>query len=229
MKAILEVFNLTKSFRSLKAVDDVSFSIPKGSCFGLLGPNGAGKTTTIEIIEGIKKPTTGKILYKGKERNSNFSSEMGIQFQTTALMDYLTTYEVLKLFSKLYRHTKSIDELIEICQLDEFLGTYATKLSGGQRQRIAIARAILKDPSILLLDEATSALDANSEQKVQEALKRLMQGRTTLIIAHRLATIMHADRILLIDNGCLVAEGTHQNLLASSELYKRLCELQFNH
>ena len=102
-------------------------------------------------------------------------------------------------------------------------------MSGGQRQRIAIARAILKDPSILLLDEATSALDANSEQKVQEALKRLMQGRTTLIIAHRLATIMHADRILLIDNGHLVAEGTHQNLLASSELYKRLCELQFNH
>ena len=102
-------------------------------------------------------------------------------------------------------------------------------MSGGQRQRIAIARAILKDPSILLLDEATSALDANSEQKVQEALKRLMQGRTTLIIAHRLATIMHADRILLIDNGRLVAEGTHQSLLTSSELYKRLCELQFNH
>jgi len=103
------------------------------------------------------------------------------------------------------------------------------RLSGGQRQRIAIARAILKDPSILLLDEATSALDATSEQKVQEALKRLMNGRTTLIIAHRLATIMHADRILLIDNGRLVAEGTHQKLLSESKLYKRLCELQFNH
>jgi ATP-binding cassette subfamily B protein len=109
------------------------------------------------------------------------------------------------------------------------LGEQGVRLSGGQRQRIAIARAILKDPSILLLDEATSALDANSEQKVQEALKKLMQGRTTLIIAHRLATIMHADRILLIDNGRLVAEGTHQNLLSSSKLYKRLCELQFNY
>jgi len=88
---------------------------------------------------------------------------------------------------------------------------------------------MLKDPSILLLDEATSALDASSEQKVQAALKELMQERTTLIIAHRLATIMHADRILLIDQGHLIAEGSHQDLLASSELYKKLCELQFNH
>ena len=110
-----------------------------------------------------------------------------------------------------------------------YLGEQGVRLSGGQRQRIAIARALLKDPSILLLDEATSALDASSEQKVQAALKELMQGRTTLIIAHRLATIMHADRILLIDQGRLIAQGSHQDLLASSELYKRLCELQFNH
>ena len=112
---------------------------------------------------------------------------------------------------------------------NSYLGEQGVRLSGGQRQRIAIARAILKDPSILLLDEATSALDANSEQKVQEALKKLMEGRTTLIIAHRLATIMHADRILLIDQGQLIAEGNHQQLLTSSHLYKRLCELQFNH
>ncbi len=112
---------------------------------------------------------------------------------------------------------------------ESYLGEQGVRLSGGQRQRIAIARAMLKDPSILLLDEATSALDASSEQKVQAALKELMQGRTTLIIAHRLATIMHADRILLIDQGRLIAQGSHQDLLASSELYKRLCELQFNH
>jgi ATP-binding cassette subfamily B protein len=111
---------------------------------------------------------------------------------------------------------------------DSYLGEQGVRLSGGQRQRIAIARAILKDPSILLLDEATSALDADSEQKVQDALKVLMKGRTTLIIAHRLATIMHADRILLIDKGRLIAEGNHQDLLSSSELYKKLCELQFN-
>ncbi|MBT5835738.1 MAG: ABC transporter ATP-binding protein, partial [Hellea sp.] len=182
---MLEVFNLTKSFRSLKAVDDVSFSIPKGSCFGLLGPNGAGKTTTIEIIEGIKKPTTGKILYKGKERNSNFSSEMGIQFQTTALMDYLKTYEVLKLFSKLYRHTKSIDELIEICQLDEFLGTYATKLSGGQRQRLLLAIALVNDPEILFLDEPTTGLDPQARRNFWSLIRNIKKnGKTILLTTH---------------------------------------------
>jgi ATP-binding cassette subfamily B protein len=102
-------------------------------------------------------------------------------------------------------------------------------LSGGQRQRITIARAMLKNPSILLLDEATSALDAESEAKVTAALQALMQGRTTLIIAHRLATVMYADRILLMDKGKIIAQGKHEALLASSDLYQRLCKLQFDH
>lgn len=103
------------------------------------------------------------------------------------------------------------------------------RLSGGQRQRIAIARAMLKNPSILLLDEATSALDANSEHKVQAALQELMRGRTTLIIAHRLATVMHADRIMVFNEGKLEAQGKHEDLIVTSPLYKRLSELQFNH
>ena len=107
------------------------------------------------------------------------------------------------------------------------LGEQGVRLSGGQRQRIAIARAILKDPSILLLDEATSALDAESELHVQQALEKLMQGRTTIIIAHRLATILHADNIAVLDAGKKVAEGRHQELLSSSVLYSRLAELQF--
>jgi ABC-2 type transport system ATP-binding protein len=225
MKAILEVFNLTKSFRSLKAVDDVSFSIPKGSCFGLLGPNGAGKTTTIEIIEGIKKPTTGKILYKGKERNSNFSSEMGIQFQTTALMDYLTTYEVLKLFSKLYRHTKSIDELIEICQLDEFLGTYATKLSGGQRQRLLLAIALVNDPEILFLDEPTTGLDPQARRNFWSLIRNIKKnGKTILLTTHYMEEAeLLCDQLVIMDKGKIIEDGSPTKLLEKNFEHSYVC------
>jgi ABC-2 type transport system ATP-binding protein len=225
MKAILEVFNLTKSFRSLKAVDDVSFSIPKGSCFGLLGPNGAGKTTTIEIIEGIKKPTTGKILYKGKERNSNFSSEMGIQFQTTALMDYLKTYEVLKLFSKLYRHTKSIDELIEICQLDEFLGTYATKLSGGQRQRLLLAIALVNDPEILFLDEPTTGLDPQARRNFWSLIRNIKKnGKTILLTTHYMEEAeLLCDQLVIMDKGKIIEDGSPTKLLEKNFGHSYVC------
>jgi ATP-binding cassette subfamily B protein len=110
-----------------------------------------------------------------------------------------------------------------------YLGEKGVRLSGGQKQRIAIARAILRNPSLLLLDEATSALDAESESLVQDALDKLMKGRTTLIIAHRLATVMNADRILVMDQGCIVATGTHSSLIAEGGLYARLASLQFEH
>ena len=225
MTAILEVFNLTKSFRSLRAVDDVSFAIPKGSCCGLLGPNGAGKTTTIEIIENIKQATSGKILYKGKLRDSQFSSETGIQFQTTALMDYLKTREVLKLFSKLYRHTQSIDDLIEICQLEEFLETYATKLSGGQRQRLLLAIALVNDPEILFLDEPTTGLDPQARRNFWTLIRNIKKrGKTVLLTTHYLEEAeLLCDQLVIMDQGKVIADGSPSALLKKNFNHSYVC------
>ena len=225
-----------------QALNEVSFKVDQGETVAIVGLSGSGKTTIFELIQRFYDPSNGSIEVGNVNIINldpvNLRTNIGVVPQQPTLFSADVSHNIsygdpfanpnqIKAAAKEAFALDFIEKLPD--GFDSYLGEQGVRLSGGQRQRIAIARAILKDPSILLLDEATSALDANSEQKVQEALIRLMQGRTTLIIAHRLATIMHADRILLIDNGDLVGEGTHQNLLSSSELYKRLCELQFNH
>ena len=225
-----------------KALNEVSFKVDEGETVAIVGLSGSGKTTIFELIQRFYDPSNGSIEVGNVNIINldpvNLRTNIGVVPQQPTLfsadvshnISYGDPFANANQIKSAAKEAFALDFIEKLPDgFDSYLGEQGVRLSGGQRQRIAIARAILKDPSILLLDEATSALDANSEQKVQEALKRLMQGRTTLIIAHRLATIMHADRILLIDNGDLVGEGTHQNLLSSSELYKRLCELQFNH
>ena len=223
------------------ALKDINLTIPAGKVVALVGPSGAGKTTLFELLQRFYDPQKGQINCHGIN-----ITQLGLT-DLRQLMGMVPQHPVL--FSSDVWHNirygkpeASDDAVIEaakkahahefIEQLPQgyksFLGEQGVRLSGGQKQRLALARAILKDPEILLLDEATSALDAQSEHHVQAALNELMVNRTTLIIAHRLATVIHADTIVVMDKGRIVDIGDHQSLLKSSLLYQRLCELQFD-
>jgi ATP-binding cassette subfamily B protein len=223
-----------------KALHDFSVAIAPGETVAFVGPSGAGKTTTFQLLLRFYAPAEGRILIDGVDIARTVPERVraliGLVPQDTVLFGASARDNIR------YGRPDATDAEIEAAasaaeadeflrQLpegyDTFLGERGTRLSGGQRQRIAIARAILKDPPILLLDEATSSLDASSERLVQHALEKLMERRTTIIIAHRLATVLKADRIVVVNEGRVVASGTHAELLATSPLYARLAELQF--
>lgn len=215
MNPILEVRHLKKQFAELTAVDDISFQIQPGTCFGLLGPNGAGKTTTIEMIEGLTEPSSGEVLYQGQPRDQRFKIEAGIQFQSTSVMDKLAVIEILKLFHSLYSKRADLDALIQTCELESLLPQKATKLSGGQKQRLMFALALINDPQIVFLDEPTTGLDPQSRRNLWSMIERIKaQGKTVLLTTHYMdeAEIL-CDTLVIVDRGKIIAQGTPKELL----------------
>lgn len=216
MKPLLQAQNLFKRFGSLTAVNNVSLNMYAGQCLGLLGPNGAGKTTTIEILEGIKKADSGDIFYKSKPQGNLFRDQAGIMFQATALQEFITVHETLVMFSGLYENSLDLDELIEICDLSEFLHQDNKKLSGGQRQRLLFAIALINNPDILFLDEPTTGLDPQSRRNFWSLIDKIkQQGKTILLTTHYMEEAFElCDELVIMDHGEVISEGTPKALLS---------------
>lgn len=215
MAPIIEVRAVVKTFPGVRAVDGVSLAIEQGACFGLLGPNGAGKTTLIEIIEGIKSPDSGTTLYQGAPRGPKFRREAGIQFQVTALQEFLTVRETLRLFKNLYPKTMDMDEVIRLCSLQDFLDRDTRKLSGGQRQRLLMAVAIVNDPEILFLDEPTTGLDPQSRRNFWDLINLIKSRNKTIVLTTHYMDEAYTlcDEVAIMDHGKIIAHGSPEGLL----------------
>jgi ABC-2 type transport system ATP-binding protein len=215
MQSILEVKNLHKYYGKVKAVDGIDFSVKEGICFGLLGPNGAGKTTTIEVIESILKPDTGEIFYKGEKINHSFKEKIGIQFQNTALQEFLTVKETLELFSRLYPKHKPMDEIIEICDLKDIINRDNRKLSGGQRQRMLLGVALINDPDLLFLDEPTTGLDPHARRNFWNLVENIKKEKKTVILTtHYMDEAEYlCEEIVIMDKGKILEQGNPDELL----------------
>ena len=219
----------------------ISFAATSGQRIAFVGPSGAGKSTLISLLLRLYDPSAGRLLIDGRDardyRLAELRSQMSMVPQEVLLFGGSIAENIA--YGKPGASAAEIEQAARQANAHDFIQAfpegYATlvgdrgiKLSGGQRQRVAIARAILKNPAILILDEATSSLDSESERLIQEALETLMRGRTSFIIAHRLATVRHVDRIIVIAGGRLVESGTHDELQALPDgVYRRLAALQF--
>jgi ABC-2 type transport system ATP-binding protein len=215
METALEARNLVKQYPGVLAVDDVSFEVRAGICFGLLGPNGAGKTTTVEIIEGVTPATSGDVYYFGKPAGNRFREEAGIQFQNTALQDYLTVRETLEMFQSLYNRRADLEHIIRECSLGELVDRDNRKLSGGQRQRLFLAVALVNKPRLVFLDEPTTRLDPQARRNFWDLVNRIRSDGTTVILTtHYMdeAQVL-CDEIAIMDFGKIITRGSPAELL----------------
>ncbi len=222
-----------------RVIHDISFTIGKGEVVALVGPSGGGKSTIVDLLPRFYDPTSGRILFDGHDlrdlKLADLRALMGIVTQETILFHDTVARNVAygvepdpKRLEDAARAANALDFIRDLPQgFETPIGERGIRLSGGQRQRLAIARAIYRNPPILIFDEATSALDSESEALVQQAITRLMENRTVVVIAHRLSTVLNADRIVVIDAGRVVEQGTHADLLAHEGRYSQLYELQF--
>jgi len=235
----LEFKNVTFAYEDKIVLSDVNLTVPKGKTVALVGPSGGGKSTLMDLIPRFMDPQAGEILIDGKNIQSvkvdSLRSLMGIVNQESILFNDSIFNNIA--FGKTDATKAEVEAAARIANAHNFImesdrgydtniGDRGTKLSGGQRQRICIARAVLNNPPIMLLDEATSALDTESEKLVQDALNNLMKNRTSLIIAHRLSTIQNADIIIVLENGKIVEQGNHHQLISNNGLYRRLIDMQ---
>ena len=215
MPIVLEARQLVKQYPAVLAVDEVSFQVEAGICFGLLGPNGAGKTTTVEIMEGVTPATSGKVYYCGKPAGRKFREEVGIQFQSTALQQFITVKETLEMFRSLYDRQADLEQIIDDCSLRDLLDRDNRKLSGGQLQRLLLGIALVNSPRLVFLDEPTTGLDPQARRNFWDLISRIRSDGTTIILTtHYMEEAQFlCDEIAIMDVGKIITQGSPDTLL----------------
>lgn len=215
MTRVLEVRDLVKDYGKHRAVDGVSFAVEAGECFGLLGPNGAGKTTTLEMIENTLRMSSGEIFYAGQPRDARFRDRVGIQFQSTELLEFLTVEETLRTFHGLYSQPAPLAEVIATCQLEDILKRDNRKISGGQKQRLLLALALLNDPNLIFLDEPTTGMDPQARRNLWDIVLQIKAaGKTVVLTTHYMDEAqLLCDRIAIMDQGKILTEDSPRGLI----------------